>query len=290
MRSERQMMELILKTAQEDERIRAVMMNGSRTNPKAPKDPFQDYDILYLVTDLAPFRSDPSWIDRFGTILIFQKPDEPGYIPPEPSDSYAYLMQFDDGNRIDLTLLPVWAADKRCYEDQLARILLDKDGLLHPIPPASDRDYWVTRPDQTLFSGCCNEFWWVCCYAAKGLWRGEVLYAAEHLHTYIRPMLLQMLDWHVGIQTDFSVSTGKCHKYLPCFLSDGTAQRLYQTYSDVDQEHMWHALFIQTELFSEYAHKVANHFGFSYNETEEKNVIAHLRHVHGLARDAKEIY
>ena len=37
MRNEQQMLELILSTARQDERIRAVCLEGSRTNPKAPR-------------------------------------------------------------------------------------------------------------------------------------------------------------------------------------------------------------------------------------------------------------
>ena len=48
MRSEHEILELILNTAKSDDRIRAVIMNGSRTNPNAPRDIFQDFDILYL--------------------------------------------------------------------------------------------------------------------------------------------------------------------------------------------------------------------------------------------------
>ncbi len=51
MRTEREMYDLILGTAQADERIRAVYMNGSRTNANAPRDIFQDYDIVYAVTE-----------------------------------------------------------------------------------------------------------------------------------------------------------------------------------------------------------------------------------------------
>ena len=51
MRSEKEMIDLILDTARKDERIRAVYMNGSRTNPNAPKDLFQDYDIVYVVRE-----------------------------------------------------------------------------------------------------------------------------------------------------------------------------------------------------------------------------------------------
>lgn len=55
MRSEKEMMELILSVARKDERIRAVYMNGSRTNPNVKKDIFQDYDIVYVVKENRPF-------------------------------------------------------------------------------------------------------------------------------------------------------------------------------------------------------------------------------------------
>lgn len=41
MRSEQEMYELIIGTARADERIRAVYMNGSRTDKSAPKDIFR---------------------------------------------------------------------------------------------------------------------------------------------------------------------------------------------------------------------------------------------------------
>ena len=56
MRSEQEMLELIVETARSDDRIRAVIMVGSRANPKARRDIFQDFDIVYLVKDVAPFR------------------------------------------------------------------------------------------------------------------------------------------------------------------------------------------------------------------------------------------
>jgi aminoglycoside 6-adenylyltransferase len=66
MRSEREMLDLIVGVARGDERIRAVIMNGSRVNPNAPRDIFQDYDVVYFVTDVAPFKNNLEWIKRFG--------------------------------------------------------------------------------------------------------------------------------------------------------------------------------------------------------------------------------
>ncbi len=42
MRSEKEMIDLILSVAQADERIRAVLLVGSRANTDVPKDTFQD--------------------------------------------------------------------------------------------------------------------------------------------------------------------------------------------------------------------------------------------------------
>jgi aminoglycoside 6-adenylyltransferase len=64
------MLELIVDTAKRDDRIRAVVMNVSRAVLTTPRDIFQDFDIVYMVTDVASFRNDPSWVDRFGARMI----------------------------------------------------------------------------------------------------------------------------------------------------------------------------------------------------------------------------
>ena len=54
MRTE-EMFQLIMDVAKQEEHIRAVGMVGSRTNVKAPKDSFQDFDIVYIVEPCAEF-------------------------------------------------------------------------------------------------------------------------------------------------------------------------------------------------------------------------------------------
>jgi aminoglycoside 6-adenylyltransferase len=53
MRSEKEMFDLIVGVAKKDERIRAVYMNGSRTNPNAPKDKdvAEFFKYIYAVND-----------------------------------------------------------------------------------------------------------------------------------------------------------------------------------------------------------------------------------------------
>ncbi len=74
MRNEEEISSLILKVVESNDRIRAVLLNGSRANPKAKKDSFQDYDIVYIVREINSFVSDHSWIDVFGDRIILQMP------------------------------------------------------------------------------------------------------------------------------------------------------------------------------------------------------------------------
>ncbi|MBN2201424.1 aminoglycoside 6-adenylyltransferase, partial [bacterium] len=127
MRSEKEMFDLILKTAVEDEHIRAVVMNGSRADPNAPRDIFQDYDIVYFVVDVGPFRHNLDWIRRFGELMILQMPEEMGDPPPNGSGDIVYLMQFIDGTRIDLSICPRERIGEICGDTQSV-LLLDKDG------------------------------------------------------------------------------------------------------------------------------------------------------------------
>lgn len=59
MRTEPEMLDLILQTAK-TLKVEAVAMSGSRTDTNAPKDDFQDYDIVYLVDNLENLISDLS--------------------------------------------------------------------------------------------------------------------------------------------------------------------------------------------------------------------------------------
>ncbi len=288
MRSEQEMLDLILNTARRDERVRAVLLNGSRVNPNAPRDFFQDYDVIYLVTEKESFLAHPDWISVFGERMILQLPDEMSDPPPEGLLSYAYLMQFADGNRIDLTLLPLGQFDQLA-EDSLTVALLDKDGRLPQYPPPSDASYLPAPPSAKAFADCTNEFWWVCPYAAKGLWRRELPYAKDMLDNTVREQLMKMLTWYVGVRTGFSKSPGKLGKYLEQFLEPELWQLLLQTYADADYEHTWQALFAMGELFRRVAIPVAEHFGFSYPKGEDERVSAHLRHVHALPRAAAEM-
>ncbi len=289
MRSAQEMQELIIDTARNDERIRAVILNGSRANPAAMPDIFQDFDIVYVVSDPTSFRQNPAWIKRFGRLMIMQQPDEMQNAPVRKSGAFSYLMQFSDGNRLDLTLFPLENLDE-LDRDSLSLLLLDKDGFIAPFPPPGESDYLPTPPSAREFADCCNEFWWVCPYVAKGLWRTELIYARQLLDQVLRAQLMKMLTWQVGIKNHFSTNPGKFGTKLNRQLDPEQWEMLQMTYANADEENNWEALQMMCALFRTGALFVAGHCGFAYPHEDDEQVSAHLQHVRLLPRDAKEMY
>jgi len=94
--------------------------------------------------------------------------------------------------------------------ESLSVVLVDKDNILGQLPLPNDRDHMIVPPTAQEFCSCCNEFWWVSTYVAKGLWRRQLPYANYMMEHPVRDMLTLMLKWHIGTQTDFSVNVGAC--------------------------------------------------------------------------------
>ncbi|MGV2941897.1 aminoglycoside 6-adenylyltransferase [Mesobacillus sp. LC4] len=292
MRSEKAMYDLILRVAEEDERIRAVYMNGSRTNPNVPKDIFQDYDIVYIVTEIASFLEDEGWINIFGDLLMLQEPDKMDQqigLERDFERSYGYLMLFTDGNRIDLHIETIHSMINGYGSDKLTVPLLDKDNILPIIPPPTDIDYRVKKPSEAMFVSCTNNFWWCLQNVAKGIWRDELPYAKLMYEDTTRVSLDEMVSWWTGTGYDFQVSTGKMGKYFKNYLPKPYWEMYGKTYSDGAYDNFWDSIFVTCELFRTLAKDVANHLSFSYPFEDDKKMTEFLKHVRHLPSDAKEI-
>ncbi len=290
MRTEKEMLDLIMNTAKEDERIRAVIMNGSRVNPNVKRDCFQDYDIMYVVKDISSFTSNHNWIRRFGEIMIVQMPEEMSLIPADEDGKFPYLMQFMDGNRIDLTLVPFDLINKFVGQDSLSEVLLDKDNCIVEFPPASDKDYLIKKPTEKEFLDCCNEFWWCSTNVAKGLWREELSYAKGMLDGPVRDMFIVMLEWHIGMKTDFTGNAGKFGKHFEQYFEEDMWEQFKKTFSNAEYENIWESLFVMGDLFRKVANEIANAYGYSYPQGDDDGVTSYLKHVKALPKDSTSIY
>lgn len=277
-RTEAQMLEELLCTAREDARIRAVLLEGSRTDATVQPDLLQDFDIAYIVQETASFRRDRSWIDRFGQRLFMQYPDEGPFADGDPEQCYGWLMQFSDGWRLDLHVMTPAYALEHDFHESLCRVLLDKDGLFPPHAASSDRDFWVQRPDEAVFQAVCNEFWWCLGNVAKGLRRGNWSYAQQMLGTHVRPQLLQLLSWKAGAAHGWRVSAGKAGGKLPGLLPPGDWARYLASFSGCGLE-LEQAVDGMAVFFLELEEELAARLGFRWDRSEAEGSLGWLRHV-----------
>lgn len=274
MRTEKEIYDLVLNFAFQDERIRIVTLEGSRTNVNITKDNLQDYDITFFVIDMGEFLKSDDWLSVFGNRIMMQKPEDMELFPPEEK-GFSYIMLFDDGVKIDLTLLPVSMLEEYLTRDKLVKIMLDKDNMIKTEIVPTDEDYYIKCPTERKFDDCCNEFWNVATYVSKGLLRGEILFAIDHMNEVLRHELLRMISWYVGTEKGFNFSLGKNYKFLDKHISKELWDNLLNTYSMSSYEEMWKSFDLCLCLFKKISKKVADSLGYNYPDYDE-NVTKYL--------------
>lgn len=287
MRTEAEMISLIKDIAFKEENIRAAYIEGSRTNPNAPKDIFQDYDIVYIVTTTKPFREDKEWINNFGKILYMHYPEDNVFYPSDVENCYGWQIQFADGNRMDLH---VCTKENALANLELYQILVDKDGIVPYPQETTDERYWVKEPREIEFKCTCSDFWWCLNNVAKGLWRNELPYAMDVINFVLRPHLKRLLEWKMGIENNFSVSAGKSCKYFKKYLQEETYRQFLTTYSIAEIESIWNSVFEMCDLFQSTAVELSKKQKFVYDFEQAENSLSFLHHVRKLPANAKEIY
>lgn len=282
MRSEREVLEQVLAFARAEERVRALLLNGSRANPARTPDLLSDYDVLLAVTDVDSFARDEGWIEQFGRVLLMQQPNDP---PP----ARAWLVIFEDGVRIDFTLSPVERLAEDARADSLTLLLLDKDGRFPPLLPPDERSHVVSPPTAREFAAACNEGWWVLVYAAKGLWRGQLPYAKHALDVIVRGEVERLLGWLAGAQSGWQANVGSMGKYLPTLLPDEIWKEYLRTYAGADIEENWRAVFAMADLIDRVGPELAAHLGYTYEESEGRAARRLLAALRVLPRDAADL-
>lgn len=262
MRTEPQMLDLIFQTAKVLQ-VNAVAMSGSRTDTKASKDEFQDYDVVYVVENLEELITDLSWLDSFGKPIIEQH--------NVLGNRRLYLMLFEDGNRIDLTLCPKDHIQEWVDSEAGYTVLVDEKGLLESYTTSPQR-YWTNPASEIEFEKACNEFWWVSAYVVKGIHRNHLVYATDHLYGICQQELLKVLAWQV-VGDRGTVDIGKNYKYLFNYLPAEKEKEFSNLLDFSNLDKITQSLLATMRFFHQESQYLAQKMGFDYGmEVAEKMI------------------
>ena len=261
----------LIQWAEQHESVRAMLLTSTRAVPNASVDRFSDYDVIMIVEDIHPFYEDRRWLADFGEVLVvYWDPIHPDL--EHGNEITANVTQYADGLKIDFTLWPVEYLQKIVQAPALPaeldagyRVLLDKDQLTDGMKLPTYKAYIPTRPTKEVYQLLINDFFTDAPYMAKCLLRGELLpakwcldYDMKHMH--LRPML----EWRMGMEHNWSVSTGSLGKGLKKQLPLEIWSQLEDTYAGANIQANWEALFHTMTLFRRVAMEVGAGLGYEY--------------------------
>ena len=242
-------------------------MSGSRTNSQAPKDEFQDYDVVYVVENLDELISDLSWTDKFGKRIIEQE--------VRLGHRRLFLMLFEDGNRIDLTLCPKDHIQEWVDSEAGFTVFEDPEHLFEPYSQNLER-YWTNSATEKDFERVCNEFWWVSAYVVKGICRNQLIYAADHLYGICQQEFLKILAWQVTSDRG-RVDVGKNYKYLFNYLPAEKEKEFSNLLDFSSLDKITKSLLATMNFFHKEAQAFSLKTGFNYDKVTAEKMIEYAK-------------
>jgi aminoglycoside 6-adenylyltransferase len=278
----------LIRWAEKQELIRAMLLYSSRVNPLATIDRFSDFDVLLAVTDVHRFYENDQWLDDFGEVLVvFRNPVglENGF------ECSGFITHYRDRVKVDFGFYPVefltWAASQPKLPDDLDNgyiVLLDKDHLTAGLKPPTFTALLPVPPTGKEFRAIINEFFNDAIYVAKNLWR-ENLFSVKDSLDYIMKFhcLRAMLEWQLGIENNWSVKPGAYGKGLKRKIDPEIWSELERTYVGAGTQENWQALFRTIRLFRKVALQVAKALAYEYPQDMDQRVVQYLQEIKALS-------
>ena len=223
--------------------------------------------LSIFVDDLDYLMSDLFWLNQFGERIIEQE--------VTLGHRRLFLMLFEDGNRIDLTLCPKGYIQEWVDSEAGFTVLVDDKGLFESYSSSPER-FWIQPASETDFKKACNEFWWVSAYVVKGICRKQVIYATDHLYGICQQELLKVLAWQVASDRG-AVDIGKNYKYLFNYLPSEKEKDFSNLLDFSSLDKIIQSLFATMQLFHQEAQKLAQKMGFDYDREVAEKMIEYAK-------------
>lgn len=264
--------------------VRAMVLTSSRAVPGAAVDVFSDYDVILALSEVQPFFAERDWQEAFGKVLAAYRDPlelEAGFLKS------GYVTQFEDGLKIDFSLWPAGllqhvAASERLPQEFDAgyRVLLDKDGLAAGLQPPTFRGYIPASPSESEYQEAIEVFFLEAIYAAKLLWRDDLVAVRYVLDQYMKhEHLLPMLVWRGELDHGWALKPGPYGRGFKKWMRPDLWAQLESTYTGAGLAENWEALFRTMALMRTAAREVGERLGFAYPDELERRVVAYLQRV-----------
>lgn len=278
--------------AKEQPSILAVIVIGSRARPENAADEWSDLDMVLFTLDLEEYRSDPSWLQQIGDVLLSVL-DHTGRGDPE------WLVVFSDGLKGDfaftripeqcrmLPALPELLAATNFYHEAYQRgiyCLLDKTNPENEGKPIPWFHRQSAHTSQDEFQKCMNHFWMEALRAAKFIRRGDLWRAYYTCNYAMKQRVLQMAEWQAQAQHGLEYETWYDGRYLDRWADPRLIRQLPAAFGEYEQSRIRAAFFNTVELFGWLALETASALKLVYPVLIETRILELIRATIGSVR------
>lgn len=273
MRTENEILDIVLDTARADDAVRAVI----RTDLLPVRKYLYSYQFCFIVDDIEKYDDDKTFETCFGKRVLLYRGDK--NYPEMFPGAKAHLMVFEDGitlviNTMDKDTFLSRFNRENSYENvwigDTYQKILDKDNILPEIERLEEKQtIFADTPTKEMFDNTCNEFWWVMKTFAEYTLRKELPSAMFYLNVAVRDLLNKMLRWHIYLESGKPVDMGVLDSKLEELLEDELFALYKKTYPSADYDQIWSAFNAVATLWNKAGNMVADSCGFPYPEKTE---------------------
>jgi aminoglycoside 6-adenylyltransferase len=276
------MLERIITWASGQVGIRAAALVGSAARLDHPADEWSDLDLVLVAADPRAYLGSTAWLAELGEVWFSYQE-----FHFEGQEACERRILFAGGQDVDFMVYSIESARQGfagTFVPEIAarglRVLLDKDGILPPMPVATLAGT-VQPPSWGEFSETVNDFWFHAVWTAKKLRRGELWTAIRCCDDYLKRLLLRMLEWQAQAAQEGTVDTWFNGRFMEQWASPAALEKLRIAFAHYDEQDIWRALRVSMELFDQVAKETAAGWGYTYPAENVEKVMRWVEECQG---------
>lgn len=283
MRASHVVINQVISFVEQEDSIRALIQTGLRLNQNAPIDLMRDYHFNWFIKDddMDLYVNNKEWIQQFGDVVIYKKTNLKW-------EGVLFQIQYKDGVRIDIQLVPLKDCLKAIYAETLCKVILDKDGILPPLDEPNDSAHYVEMPTREQFEEVMTDLWWFQIEVAKAIYRDELPLAKWIFDGVLMDRMITLLSWKIGCQYGWRIDVGRRGRWLKRYLSENVYADFIHLYPTKGYISMWERLFCMGPFINKIAKEIGMECGYGYDQSHGRLVTDFLHRINSLPNNATD--
>ncbi len=184
----------ILKLAERNDSISAVIEVGSQTRKTEAADEYSDLDVVIVSSISDEFIKNDTILSEIGDIRI-------SFVEPTFAGGVERRILFDGNLDVDFILLSpqqlISIIDSHFIDGIFARgfeVVYDSMGVTEMLSGIKTEKVDYELPSQENFSNMVNDFWFHAVWSAKKICRGELWTAKMCIDSYLKMYLMKVIE------------------------------------------------------------------------------------------------